>query len=71
MNKIHVLLSIHNTHVLLRHEDMSMQNTHVLLSHDQKHVLLYIHNTHVLLRHESDTCITVYYTCFVNTHVLL
>ena len=45
MNQIHVLLSIHNTHVLLRHESI--------------HVLLSIHNVHVLL-HESDTCITVY-----------
>ena len=34
MNQIHVLLSIHNVHVLLRHESdtciMSIHNTHVL-----------------------------------------
>ena len=46
MNQIHVLLSIHNTHVLLRHESDTC--------------ITVIHNTHVLLRHESDTCITVY-----------
>ena len=49
MNQIHVLLSIHNTHVFLRHESDTCIT-----------VLLSIHNVHVLLRHESDTCITVY-----------
>ena len=47
MNQIHVLLSIHNTHVLLRHEsDTSI----TVLLHESD-----IHNTHVLLRHESYT----------------
>ena len=46
MNQIHVLLSIHNTHVLLRHESDTC-------------ITVY-NNVHVLLRHESDTCITVY-----------
>ena len=50
MNQIHVLLSIHNVHVLLRHES----DTLLLLS------IHNVHNTHVLLSHESDTCITVY-----------
>ena len=49
MNKKHVLLSIHNTHVLLRHESDTCVYYCVLL-----------YNTHVLLSHESDTCITVY-----------
>ena len=65
MNQIHVLLSIQNVHVLLRHE--SDTRITVLLRHESYtcitvlHVLS-IHNvhTHVLLRHESDTCITVY-----------
>ena len=41
MNQIHVLLSIHNVHVLLRHES----DTCIVYT-----------NVHVLLRHESDTC---------------
>ena len=44
MNQIHVLLSIHNTHI--RHESDTCITS--------------IHNVHDLLRHESDTCITVY-----------
>ena len=39
MNQIHVLLSLHNVHVLLRHES-------------DKHVLLSIHNVHDLFRYE-------------------
>ena len=35
MNQIHVLLSIHNTHVLLRHESDTC-------------ITVYVHNTHVL-----------------------
>ena len=41
MNQIHVLLSIHNTHVLLRHESDTCIT--VLLRH--------IHNVQVFLRH--------------------
>ena len=38
MNQIHVLLSIHNTQVLLRHESDTC-------------IELYIHNVHLFLRH--------------------
>ena len=46
MNQIHVLLSIHNTHVVLRHESDTC-------------ITVYAKYT-CFLRHESDTCITVY-----------
>ena len=65
MNQIHLLLSIYNTHVLLRHESDTCINCLYIMymfcfDMNQIHVSLSIHNTHVLLRHESDTCITVY-----------
>ena len=41
MNQIHVLLSIHNTHVLLRHESDTCITVY---THNQIHVLLSIHN---------------------------
>ena len=52
MNQIHVLLSLRNTDVLLRHESYI-------------YVLMSMHNAHVLLRHESDTCITCLYIMYM------
>ena len=54
MNQIHLLLSIHNTHVLLRHES----DTLLSIDMNEIHVLPSIHNVHDLLRHESHTVYT-------------